>query len=82
MSQHVFLSKEVVPLIRVLVLNTRSNLNARKRIVDHLASKYYGNILNHPKKLCRPKHIYEHPHLNYACNIFGGSMKGDKWQKD
>ena len=76
------LCKEVVPVIKVLVLNTRPNSSEIKRIVDQLASKYYGNILNYPKKLCRSKHIYEHSHLIYGCNIFGGSMKGVNWQKD
>ena len=61
-----FLCNEVVPVIRVLVLNTRFNSNARKMIVDLLALKYYGDILNHPKKLCRSYQSYEHSHLHYV----------------
>ena len=77
-----FLCNEVVPVIMVLVLNTRFNSNAIKWIVEHLAFKYYGNILYHPRKLCRSKHIYEDSHLSYGCNVFGGSMKVVNWQKN
>jgi len=80
MSLLVFLCNEVVPVIMVLVHNTRSNSNARKWIVEHLAFKYYSNILNYPKKLCRSKHIYDHSHLSYGCIVFTGSMKWVDWQ--
>ena len=76
------LCDEVIPVIRVLVLNTRSNSSERERIFNHLAFQYYGDILNHSMKFCRSKHIYEHSHINYAWNMFGVSLKEVNWQKD
>ena len=70
----VFSCDEVVPAIRVLVLNTGSDKNARE-------TTSYGKILKHPK-LCGSAHMYESVHLNYACIVTGGSMKGADWQKD
>ena len=61
---------------RFLVLNTGS----RKRIVDRLALKYYGNLLN-LLKAYRLGHIDEPAHLNNASTIFRASMKGIDRQK-
>ena len=39
-----FLCDEVATAIRVLVLIGGPDTNARKKIVDHIAFKYYGSI--------------------------------------
>ena len=53
----------------------RSNTSNRKKIVDHMAVKYYVTILSH-SMLCASKHIYELAHLTYACTILEDPQQG------
>ena len=73
-----FLCNEVLSVIRLRVLNTGSNTTARKRIVDRLAIKFYGNLLSHPKpcgsNMDEPQEMsrfIELAPLNYACAAIG-----------
>ena len=68
MSLTVFLYDEVVPVIRVLVLNISPMHMLGKRIVDCFTFKYYGNLLN-LLKLYRSNHMHAPAHLNYARTI-------------
>ena len=63
-----------------------SDTNARKRIVDSLALKYYGHILKYidlySKKSfsqCGYKHRCDPTHYNLVCNIFKAPMKSADW---
>ena len=77
-----FLCDELVTVIRVLALTRGSNKSARNK--DNGAKSIQilsWYILNHSKlrgskRMCKPTH------LNDACTIFGGSMKGVDRQKD
>jgi len=78
MNLPVFLCDEVVPVIRVLILNPGSNAYARKRIVDNFAFKHYGNLLN-LLKLYRSNHMLPISIIHIPLLEV---HEGEKWQTD
>ena len=68
MSLLVLFCHELVPVIRVLILNADSNKNAIEK--DWLQSI----ILNHSKR-CGSKHMYEPAYLSYECTLLGNPWK-------